>query len=146
MEKTFAKLIGAVAVLTSLDAAQAAQAPVPSEALRAQSYADLLEPMPNALETLIALDGQMQDRLTESVQVAQWHDHHHHHHHMYRRVLPRVVFPGRWRHHHHTIITTITTIGIARIPIASGATGIRRPTTPISSSLDLALAARRMFR
>src|SRR5262249_27458452 len=50
MEKKTAGLLGAVATLGTLSTAQAAPAPapVPTDALQANSFADLLEPIPNA--------------------------------------------------------------------------------------------------
>src|SRR5665213_2058425 len=48
MDKKIAGLLGAVAALTSMTAANAA-APTPTETLQATSYADLLNPVPNAI-------------------------------------------------------------------------------------------------
>jgi hypothetical protein len=117
MEKKIAGLLGAVAALGTLNAAEASPAPAPnpSDALRANSYAELLEPIPNAAKVLRALDEQAPAKSTEeNVKVAQWyhhHHHHHHHHHGYWRGYgygygdygPRVyvVPPRRFYHHHH---------------------------------------------
>ena len=112
MDKKIAGLLGAVAALGTLTAAQATPAPAPSEALQANSYADLLEPIPNAAKTLQALDEQGPPKSAEgNVQVAQFYHHHHHHHHGYwhhhhhngyYRRGPVIVVPGRrWHHHHH---------------------------------------------
>ena len=112
MDKKIAGLLGAVAALSTLNAVQAAPGPAPSEALTANSYADLLEPIPNAAKTLQALDEQAPAKSADgNVQVAQfYHHHHHHHHHGYYHhhhhhgyYGPRVyVVPGRrFRHHHH---------------------------------------------
>jgi len=51
MDKKIAGLLGAVAALTSIDAAQAATqpAPKPAESLRAASYADLLTTITGAI-------------------------------------------------------------------------------------------------
>src|SRR5215471_16546129 len=56
MDKKIAGLLGAVAALTSVPAAQAAAPtpPNPTEAMRAASYADLLTPIPNAVALLDA--------------------------------------------------------------------------------------------
>ena len=48
MEKKIAGLLGAVASLGALGAAQAAPAPAPTDVLQASSYAELLEPITNA--------------------------------------------------------------------------------------------------
>jgi hypothetical protein len=109
MEKKVAGLLGAVAALGAFNATQASPAPAPNptDALKANSYAELLEPIPNAAKILQALDEQAPAKSTEGdVKVAQWyhhHHHHHHHHHGYYRYGPRVyvVPPRRWYHHHH---------------------------------------------
>jgi hypothetical protein len=109
MEKKIAGLLGAVAALGAVNAAQAAQAPspAPSEVMRANSFADLLEPIPNAASLLQAIDESEPAQPTDSnVQLAQLsievgprrHHHHHHHHHGYGR---RIVVVPRFRHHHH---------------------------------------------
>jgi hypothetical protein len=101
MDKKIAGLLGAVAALSTLGAAQATPATGTPDALTANSYADLLEPIPNAAKTLQALDEQTPAKSAEgNVQVAQMHRHHHHHHHSHWRRGPVVVI-GRHRHHHH---------------------------------------------
>jgi hypothetical protein len=99
MDKTIVGVIGAVTGLASLDgAAQAATAPPPDALPAARSYADLLDPIPNAVAMLQAADTAAAARAAQQpagddVQVAQVYigvgHHHHHHHHRY------------WRHHHH---------------------------------------------
>jgi hypothetical protein len=114
MEKRIAGLLGAVATLGAFNAAQAAPtpSPPPTDVLRANSYAELLEPIPNAASLLKAVD-ESKPVLSadENVQLAQFyhhHHHHHHHHHGYYRggygydgYGPRVVIVPRYRHHHH---------------------------------------------
>jgi hypothetical protein len=110
MDKKIAGLLGAVAALGGLNAAQAAPAQDPTEVLRANSYAELLEPIPNAAETLRAVDEAQLPEAT--VQQAQFYHHHHHHHHHHHAFYPRyyapyggpvVVVPRyrRYYHHHH---------------------------------------------
>jgi hypothetical protein len=82
MYKTITGLLGAVA---TLGVAQAAPTPDPSDALKANSFAELLEPIPNATALLNAMDEK--PATENNVQLAY---HHHHHHHRYFR-----------RHHHH---------------------------------------------
>ena len=110
MDKKIAGLLGAVATLGALNAAQAAPAPAPSDVLRANSFADLLEPIPNAAALLQAVDESAPGpSANENVQLAQlyvYHHHHHHHHHhgFYRGYGPRVIVVPRYRryyHHHH---------------------------------------------
>ena len=121
MDKKIAGLLGAVATLGAFNAANAAPAPspAPSDVLRANSFADLLEPIPNAASLLQAIDESAPaESADENVRPAQYyyrdhhhHHHHHHHHSFYRRYYddgygPRViVVPPRYRyyhyHHHH---------------------------------------------
>jgi hypothetical protein len=113
MEKKIAGLLGAVATLGAFNAAQAAPManPAPAEILNANSFADLLEPIPNAAALLQVVDEagpiSAPDENIQQVQFFYHHHHHHHHHHsQYRRYYdePRiVVVPRRYRdyHHHH---------------------------------------------
>jgi hypothetical protein len=111
MEKKIAGLLGAAAALGTLNAAQAATepAPQPSDVLRANSYADLLAPIPNAAKVLRAMDDAQARDVPPAARekVAQWyhhHHHHHHHHHGYWGGGPVVVVPPRayyYHHHHH---------------------------------------------
>jgi hypothetical protein len=84
MYKTITGLLGAVA---TLGVAQAAPTPDTNDALKANSFAELLEPIPNATAVLNAMDEK--SATENNVQLA-YHHHHHHHHHQWRR-----------RHHHH---------------------------------------------
>jgi hypothetical protein len=113
MEKKIAGLLGAMATLGAFSGAEAAPAPspAPTDVLRANSFADLLEPIPNAAALLRAVDeSRPAQSADENVQLAQfyYHHHHHHHHHAWRRYEydePRIiVVPPRyryWHHHHH---------------------------------------------
>ncbi len=105
MDKKIAGILGAVATLGSFTAAEAGPAPAPADVLRASSYADLLEPIPNAVALLQAVDESTPAQTTENVQMAQYHHHHHHHHHSFYRhhhsYYPRVVVVPRYRRHHH---------------------------------------------
>ena len=116
MEKKIAGLLGAMATLGAFNGAEAvpAPSPAPTDVLRANSFADLLEPIPNAAALLRAVDeSPPNSSADENVQLAQFyyhhhHHHHHHHHNFYRRYdydEPRIiVVPPRyryWHHHHH---------------------------------------------
>jgi hypothetical protein len=97
-----AGLVGAMATLGAFNAAEAAPVPgpAPTDILRANSFADLLEPIPDAAALLRAVDesGPIASA-DENIQLAQYH---HHHHSQYRRYSPRIiVVPRRFRHHHH---------------------------------------------
>jgi hypothetical protein len=119
MEKKIAGLIGAVATLGALSPAHAASmasAP-PMEVLRANSFADLLEPIPNAVALLRAVDeAGPTSSMDGNVQPAQFYHHHHHHHHHHAQFYPgpryyyddgppvvvvRPPYYPRYYHHHH---------------------------------------------
>ncbi len=108
MEKKIAGLLGAAATLGAFAGAQAATAPspAPTDFLRASSFADLLEPIPNASAVLQAIDQSAPAPQAQgNVQLAQFYHHHHHHHHHHHSFYPYgprvVVVPPRYRRHHH---------------------------------------------
>jgi hypothetical protein len=105
VDKKVVGAIGAIAGLASLDPAQAA--PVSganaNQLTPARSYAELLDPIPNAVALLQAAQAADAARFLSGEPEANvelvgghhhhrrwwWHHHHHHHHHRW------------WRHHHH---------------------------------------------
>lgn len=89
MQKTMVGLVGAVAALGALDAAVAAPMASTVPPMQASSFAELLEPIPNAAAALRIADMQAPAG-AEDNQVVQVRYHHHHHHHWRRH-----------RHHHH---------------------------------------------
>src|SRR5664279_1853202 len=101
MDKKIAGLLGAVAAVSTMGTAQAAPTANPMETLRANSFAELLAPIPNAAALLLAVDEKGSAETADgNIQLARYH--HHHHHHAYRRFVPRiVVMPRHRRHHHH---------------------------------------------
>ena len=118
MERRLAGMIGA-AVLATVGATQiAAAAPDPQDVLQARSFAELLQPIPDATVLLAAAEAASARDLTTAAgsegmdrrMLAQYHHHHHHHHH--------------WRRYHHhpslppspssTIITDVSAAGSAR--------------------------------
>ena len=80
-------LVGAISGLATLDGAQAAslQSPNTTGLPPAQSFAELIDPIPNALAVLQAMDAEQAAAPDANVTLVQYHHHHHH----------------RWRHHHH---------------------------------------------
>jgi hypothetical protein len=78
MERKIAGVLGAVATLGAINAAQAAPMPThaPSDSLRATSFAELLEPIPNATERLQALDENQPNPRSGNDQLAQYCNHH----------------------------------------------------------------------
>jgi hypothetical protein len=95
LDKKIAGLLGAVAALGTVSSTEAMPLSPQSEVLQANSYADLLTPIPNAGTILRAMDEQEGAGTGAArVQLAQYHHHHHHHHHHVRH-------PRRHHHHHH---------------------------------------------
>jgi len=117
MNRMMAGLLGTVAGLATMGVAQAAIPPAPSasEALQVSSYADLLAPVPNAVD-LVKLDDAARARRPAAegeLQLAQYygpppayhhHHHHHHHHHAYYRH-------HHHHHHHHNTFVGIPGVG-----------------------------------
>lgn len=107
MDKTVVGLMGAAAVLGAGSAQAAAVHPLSlDDAMQAASYADLLKPIPNALELLAASDAAAEADVLPAGDVMQvqyyYHHHHHHHHNQFlRRLLPPVVVLNDHHHHHH---------------------------------------------
>jgi hypothetical protein len=95
LDKKIAGLLGAAAALGTMSSSQAVPLPAPSEALRANSYADLLAPIPNAGAMLQVLDRE-QGAAPAEARIQMVSDHHHH----FRRPVI-VIKPRRHHHHHH---------------------------------------------
>jgi hypothetical protein len=91
MDKKIIGALGAASALALAAGGSAIAAPgAETPSLRpAQSFAELLDPIPNATATLIAEDQKPAETDEAPVQLAQYHHHHHHHHHHH------------WYHHHH---------------------------------------------
>lgn len=88
MKKLTALLLGGVAAMLTLNAVQAAPI-APAAAPAAQSYAELLQPIPNAATALQADDALRAQQ--PKVELAQYRGYHHHHHHGFFRG-PRFGF------------------------------------------------------
>ena len=112
MDKKIVGVIGAISGLAALDsAAQATPTAQPSpDLMNARSFAELLDPIPNAVAALRASDAATtQERadagLNGNVQVAGMHHHHHryhhHHHHHHHNAVRRVIRHIVHHHHHH---------------------------------------------
>jgi hypothetical protein len=95
VDKTIMGLLGGASALALLGGGQASAAASVDEAKGlppARSFAELLDPIPNAANVLrveyerAATDASADER---PLVVAQYHHHHHHHHHHH------------YRHHHH---------------------------------------------
>lgn len=102
MDKKIAGLVGAISALVPLGAVTAPATAAPDGALTANSYADLLKPIPNAVEQLKASDAVLKQENAAKVEMAQYYYHHHHHHHFLRRFFhPYYHHHHHWYHHHH---------------------------------------------
>jgi len=84
MNKKVAALLSGTAALITLSGGAQAASPSVGSATTPQSYAELLDPIPNAIALMRADDAQRARHALERVQLAQYHHHHHHHHHAYR--------------------------------------------------------------
>ena len=109
-------ILGAVSGLVALDSTQAAALETPNTTglTQAKSYAELLEPIPNALAVLRAVDAAEAERTAQEaagtdadVTLVQYRHHHHHNrwrrHHHHNRWWRRHHHHhhNRWRRHHH---------------------------------------------
>jgi hypothetical protein len=100
MDKTLS--LGVAAAISALVALPAAAEPAAAPAVpQAQSYSELLEPIPNAVERLRLADAQEapRARLIEAQYYPAPADHHHHHHHWRRH---RRHYHHHHHHHHHS--------------------------------------------
>jgi hypothetical protein len=99
VDKTVIGLLGAASALAVAGGAQASTGVTPTSEANAlqpaQTFAELLDPIPNAAGVLRAEEerGGAVDR--KPVALAQYYHHHHHHHHHHR------YYYYRHRHHHH---------------------------------------------
>ena len=110
MDRKIATIVGAAAALMAAPAvAQATPAEAPAVPVAA-SYAELLEPVPNAVQQLKLADAQEAHLQQVQFSVQFGNAHHHHHHHRSRDWYTRngyMWFGGRWvtgdyyHHHHH---------------------------------------------
>jgi hypothetical protein len=109
MDKTTLGLLAAAGALAVTPALAATSADVTESILKPRTVAELLEPVPQPIETLAKLDAARQLEPVEvaqaDVQVAQLglllghhHHHHHHRHYIYHHHHHHHRF---YRHHHH---------------------------------------------
>jgi hypothetical protein len=80
MKTHLAFLLSTCAGLMTLGAAQAAPA-APQSITTPQSYAELLEPVQNASEVIVADDLARANQPRPLLNLVQYYHHHHHHHH-----------------------------------------------------------------
>jgi len=103
MDKKLLGVLGAASTLALIAGGPATAATGGSEppALQpAQSFGELLDPIPNAAEILAAEDEKPATD-TAPIQMAQYHHHHHHHHHYHHHHHHHHHWMHRrWWHHH----------------------------------------------
>jgi hypothetical protein len=95
MDKTALGLVAALGAVVPLGTALASTPPDgPQRALHATSIAELLEPVPNAVDVMKATETERSAQAEQQQKLAQIIEFgHHHHHHHHRRFF--------FRHHHH---------------------------------------------
>ncbi len=111
MDKKLLGVLGAASTLALIAGGPATAATGGSEppTLRpAQSFGELLDPIPNATEILAADDEKLANEPAPApMQMAQWHHHHHHHfyHHHHHHFYHHHHHHHHWMHrrwwHHH---------------------------------------------
>ena len=95
MDRTLISLLSGASALALLGGSQACAAPAVDEAnvlQPARSFAELLDPIPNAEKVLRAENERAADAAVaeeKPMVVAEYYHHHHHYHHHY------------YHHHHH---------------------------------------------
>ncbi len=95
-------MVGLLGAMTALSPAAALAAPTLTPAdLGAESYSDLLAPIPNAVEKLKASDALLKQDNAAKLEMAQYYHHHHHHHFFHRRFYHHHHHFFRRHHHHH---------------------------------------------
>ena len=123
MDKTTLGIMGAITSLAVAGAVSATATPAAAEPVsQAQSYAELLDPMPNAVERLALVNSQAERDGARLIEVQYAPDggpvahHHHHHHNNYNynyNAAPRQEYYGPhvyrrhyYRHYHrrHVIV------------------------------------------
>ena len=104
MDKSIIGLLSGASALAMIGGAQAEPALTESAVQPASSFAELLDPIPNAVELLNA-DNQRaaSDAATveRPIEVAQYYHHHHHYHHRYYHHHHHHHHHHYYHHHHH---------------------------------------------
>ncbi|HXW70924.1 MAG TPA: hypothetical protein VEK34_05730 [Methylocella sp.] len=95
MDTKTAGLVRAISTLITVTGLQTAAAQEVTNVLSPKSYAELLQPIPNAVALLTAADAIAGQNASHNpdIQTVQYGYHHHHHHRWWRR--------HRHHHHHH---------------------------------------------
>ena len=103
MDKTLISLLGGASALALLGS-QASAAPTADEAnllQPAQSFAELLDPIPNAEKVLRAEDERSDAAVVEEKPIVMAQYHHHHHHHHYHHHHHHHYYHHHYHHHYY---------------------------------------------
>jgi hypothetical protein len=106
LDKTLISLLSGASALALLGGAQASAAPSVDETdvlQPARSFAELLDPIPNA-ENVLRAENERSIGATAAeekpVEMAQYY-HHHHHHHYYHHHHHHHYYHHHYHHHHY---------------------------------------------
>jgi hypothetical protein len=105
LDKIIMSLLGGASALALLGGSQASAAPPVDEVnvlQPARSFAELLDPIPNAEKVLRAEDQRSSDAAVpeeKPMVVAEYYHHHHHYHHHYHHHHHH--YHHHYHHHHH---------------------------------------------
>jgi hypothetical protein len=99
-------LLGGASALALLGGSHASAAPTVDEVnvlQPARSFAELLDPIPNAEKVLRAEDERSSDAGSEEkpMVVAEYYHHHHHHHHYHHHHHHHHYYHHHYHYHHH---------------------------------------------
>ena len=105
MDKTLISLLSGASALALLGGSQASAAPPVDEVnvlQPARSFAELLDPIPNAENVLRAENERAAATVAEDKQmvVAEYYHHHHHYHHHYYHHHHHYDYHHHYHHHH----------------------------------------------
>jgi hypothetical protein len=105
LDKTLISLLSGASALALLGGAQASAAPTVDESVvlhPARSFAELLDPIPNA-EKVLRAENERSDAAAageKPLVMAQYH-HHHHHHHYYHHHHHHHYYHHHYHHHYY---------------------------------------------
>ncbi len=102
MDKTIIGLVGAASALALANGAGPTSALAgPTPFAPAQSYAELLDPIPDAISQATTPEADAGGVLAPSVQLADYHHHYYHHHHYHHHHYHHHHYHHHHYHHHH---------------------------------------------
>jgi hypothetical protein len=103
LDKTLISLLSGASALALLGGSQACAAPAVDDTnglQPARSFAELLDPIPNAESVLRAENERSADAADKPMVVAEYYHHHHHYHHHYYHHHHHYDYHHHYHHHH----------------------------------------------